>query len=816
MPLAQPNLATGLVGLRQAFLKESVMTIPTGFPYPLNQVVEIPLEQIIPNPDQPRRSMRQEPLETLAASMKAKGQLTEAKVRPLTEAERVSNPGVWVMLVGGHRRRLAALRNGFKTLKCTVHDITPEDTHYQALMDNDHEAMDWWDWDIAIEKESQTFPGTLEDLGTRLDKGMTKVYGALKIGKALNPVARALVDENLEKTLKNDLRTPKVKNKAFSITESHLLVLADLEDPDRVLEALQVVLDDYLTTDQAQRLVEHMQAGEPVETFSPHKPVPPKPKAVHTASHPDTPPELSKHPTHHPSESHANGHSEPSPFGETLAQSNHGSLADSSSESAEHNRGPQPIASAKGHASQMPHPSETSSPNSAVSVKEDLKPSFFWEWMLGIKFFSQLKSKYKKGEPLTLNEKMLVGLYRLYDWVLKPIGKHLGRFFKWAGKGIWNSLKKAFGKIFGKTVEVLLPWVLLIGLVWGILAFFHFAVVSPWHWVEHKIGSMFHHEDITPEQTPVPQPVTSSLLPQIQAVIHKAPEKKIEKTAPPITYQPAVSFNTASSPSAPAQTLYDPKILESEILSLPQNCVVKDYPMTPDEGMPVDVAVSRMQDLIDPDKYTLMIGGSKQIMTSVNPTSTTLTIDYKGADLFNVLGGGNGPIHFLWEDVKYIHANEIDVETNTPSVIYQCSLVVSGSKIPLTLQCASAADLEHLVSTMQYFIRNSRLGHDTALAGMPYRLQGLVLADENQVQKLWADSPAGRAGVNLGDHLWSVGFITPKQQERKDLEAGLSSLPVTLFTASAPVWDKALIAFHAPGQGNPFKPKLRKVVLAIY
>lgn len=63
------------------------MTIPAGFPYPLNQVVEIPLEQIIPNPDQPRRSMRQEPLETLAASMKAKGQLTEAKVRPLTEAK---------------------------------------------------------------------------------------------------------------------------------------------------------------------------------------------------------------------------------------------------------------------------------------------------------------------------------------------------------------------------------------------------------------------------------------------------------------------------------------------------------------------------------------------------------------------------------------------------------------------------------------------------------------------------------------------------------------------------------------------------------
>jgi hypothetical protein len=58
-----------------------------------------------------------------------------------------------------------------------------------------------------------------------------------------------------------------------------------------------------------------------------------------------------------------------------------------------------------------------------------------------------------------------------------------------------------------------------------------------------------------------------------------------------------------------------------------------------------------------------------------------------------------------------------------------------------------------------------------------------------------------------------MGKITYNQQERKDLEAGLSSPPVILFAASASAWDKALIAFHAPGQGNPFKPKLRKVIL---
>jgi hypothetical protein len=312
-------------------------------------------------------------------------------------------------------------------------------------------------------------------------------------------------------------------------------------------------------------------------------------------------------------------------------------------------------------------------------------------------------------------------------------------------------------------------------------------------------------------------------------VIHKTSEKKIEKTAPTITYQPAVSF--APNPAS-TQTLYDPKILDFEIKSLPGNyVVVKDYPLTPDEGMPVDVAVSRMQDITDPDKYTMMIGSGKQIISSVNPTNTTLTIQYKSADPFGLFGGGNGVMNFLWEDVKYIHANEIEtvrsselgssqlktsnsslLTSNSRDVIYQCSLVVSGSKYPLTIQCATADDLEHLVSTMQYFIRHSRLAHDTALGGMPYLYQGLMLNGDSVVEKLWANSPADKAGLVLGDHLWSIGKITGNSQEKKDLEKGLSSLPVTLFAASDTDWVKANIAKNS-GMTQDFRPKLRKVIL---
>ena len=314
-------------------------------------------------------------------------------------------------------------------------------------------------------------------------------------------------------------------------------------------------------------------------------------------------------------------------------------------------------------------------------------------------------------------------------------------------------------------------------------------------------------------------------------------------------YQPAVSFIPSPSSaqtlspmnttgiSSSTRTQYDPKLFELEIAAIPKNSIVKDYPMTPDEGMPADLAVSRMQDLTDADKYTMMIGGSKQIIKTVNATNSTLTISYKSTDPFDVLGGGKDPLNFFWEDLKYIHVDEIDVisarsptanavgdgsGTQQPNIIYQCSLVVSGAKYPLTIQCASAGDLEHLVSTMEFFIRTSRLAHDTALAGMPYPSQGLRLNNDRVVEKLWSNSPADK-GLSLGDHLWSVGKPTSEQQEKKVLEAGLSpnqgglsSLPVTVFVASGLDWDNAqMTARQSDSTNNVIHPKLRKVVISL-
>jgi hypothetical protein len=474
-------------------------------------------------------------------------------------------------------------------------------------------------------------------------------------------------------------------------------------------------------------------------------------------------------------------------------------------------------------------------------------PSLFWEWMLGVKFMSQLRSKAKKGE-LTPTDKLLIFI----DWVLvKPFGlvfKHLGKLFAESLKGIWHSIKQACGKTFTRILEWAIPILIICALVWGIGKVYQYTIANPLRWIESEIKSGFHWGGSKDEAPAAPSASNPQDEKQVLSVPDVSPKgisspkkeigaasRKIEKPAPAVAYQPAVSFvpNPAST-----QTLYDPKILDFEIKSLPGNyVVVKDYPLTPDEGMPVDVAVSRMQNIADPDKYTMMIGGGKQIISSVNPTNTTLTIQYKSADPFGLFGGSNGVMNFLWEDVKYIHANEIEtvrsselgssqlktsnsslLTSNSGDVIYQCSLVVSGSKYPLTIQCATADDLEHLVSTMQYFIRHSRLAHDTALAGMPYPNQGLRLNDECLVGVLWSNSPVDKAGVNLGDMVWSVDKNAEDQPDRKKLEAQLGALtsgPHDLYIVSPKDRNAGLVQMNA-ANSNVFNPKRHKVVLAAF
>jgi ParB family chromosome partitioning protein len=77
--------------------------------------IEVPVDKIQPDPDQPREEFEAEALERLAESLKTKGQLQPIRVR--WDEER----GVYVIIMGERRWR-AAVMAGLPAMACVVHE----------------------------------------------------------------------------------------------------------------------------------------------------------------------------------------------------------------------------------------------------------------------------------------------------------------------------------------------------------------------------------------------------------------------------------------------------------------------------------------------------------------------------------------------------------------------------------------------------------------------------------------------------------------------------------------------------------------------
>ncbi len=283
-------------------------------------IVEIPIELIRENPDNPRGPVSLEDGRTMAESLEAVGQCKPVLVRPQSEAEKAQFPPTEYLMLGGHRRLAGAKLAGWKTLKATI--VTPKTPHEELLevvLDNRHKPIGWWKEDLAIERFLKPTNGDGQrKLAAELDISPSNVNKAWKLTQALNPVSRGLVTQNLASQPPDEtesVSSGNTKSKVIPITRSILLVLADLRDPQEVEKALRRVLDDQMNEPQARQLVAGLKGGTDPAA---------QPKKAHRAV--------------------VAGDSVKAP---AMAQAGSSSYANSHSELAQPRQGPQPVASAQ-------------------------------------------------------------------------------------------------------------------------------------------------------------------------------------------------------------------------------------------------------------------------------------------------------------------------------------------------------------------------------------------------------------------------------------------------------------------------------------
>jgi ParB family transcriptional regulator, chromosome partitioning protein len=194
----------------------------------LIRVVEIDLDKVIPNPDQPRKYFDETALHELAESIQAKGLLQPI----LVKAADANNPSINTYLIVGGERRFRAHKMLGKTTIAAV--ITEGDTDEVALIDNiQREQLKPLETAEALERLMKTHHYTQESVG--------KV-----IGKARNTVSELLSLLKLPETIKQDVRTSDVASKSM------LVELAKLE-PSAQLKAWQAFKEGKPATVKAMR-----------------------------------------------------------------------------------------------------------------------------------------------------------------------------------------------------------------------------------------------------------------------------------------------------------------------------------------------------------------------------------------------------------------------------------------------------------------------------------------------------------------------------------------------------------------------------------
>ena len=145
--------------------------IPTVVPGETAEYLQVPVDEIEPNPSQPRSRFDEEGLEELSASIREVGILQPVIVT-------IGEDGY--VLIAGERRWRAAQRAGLETIPAVVRETAADDTLVEALVENVQRQ------DLTPLEEAHAYRQLLENYG------MSQEQVADRVGKSRPAVSNTI------------------------------------------------------------------------------------------------------------------------------------------------------------------------------------------------------------------------------------------------------------------------------------------------------------------------------------------------------------------------------------------------------------------------------------------------------------------------------------------------------------------------------------------------------------------------------------------------------------------------------------------------
>ena len=191
------------------------------------RVMEISIDNIVPNPYQPRKVFSQTALEELSNSIKTYGILQPITVRQKNDKYE---------LIAGERRFRAAKLASFKTIPAIIQDMTDESSAVLALLENlQREDLNFIEEAMGYESLIKEHSFTQQQLAEKLGKNQSTIANKLRILR-----------------LPSDIKIKLVEN---GLTERHARALLKLPTEDLMRDILDKIIKNELTVKKTEKLI---------------------------------------------------------------------------------------------------------------------------------------------------------------------------------------------------------------------------------------------------------------------------------------------------------------------------------------------------------------------------------------------------------------------------------------------------------------------------------------------------------------------------------------------------------------------------------
>ncbi len=200
---------------------------------------EIPIEQIEPNPDQPRREFDTVAMQELAMSIQTMG-----IIAPITLRQVASDR---YQIIAGERRWRASQMAGLKTMPAYIRTADDESVMELALVENiQREDLNAIEIALAYEHLAETSGMTQEKISERVGKSRTAVTNYMRLLK---------LPAQIQMSLKNR-----------EIDMGHARALLALDSPSMQLKLFRDVLKNQYSVRKVEEMVQMLKSGEDVGT----------------------------------------------------------------------------------------------------------------------------------------------------------------------------------------------------------------------------------------------------------------------------------------------------------------------------------------------------------------------------------------------------------------------------------------------------------------------------------------------------------------------------------------------------------------------